>query len=76
VKERVRNLLEKVFDEEFSAIAGVENFRNLEFWDSLMYVNLVIGLQSEFKVNLSKNDIQDLLSVNGIEAVLSRHGIQ
>jgi len=76
VKERVRNLLEKVFDEEFAAIAEVENFRNLEFWDSLMYVNLVIGLQSEFKVNLSKNDIQDLLSVNGIEAVLSRHGIQ
>lgn len=74
MREKLKNLLEKVLDEDFESLTSADNFKNLEFWDSLKYVNLVVGLQAEFKVNLTKDDIQNLLSVNGIEAILSRYG--
>lgn len=73
--EKLKGLLEKIFDEDFSAISKVENFKELEFWDSLMYVNLVVGIQKDFKIELTKDDIQNLLSVKSIETVLSRYGV-
>ncbi len=75
MSEKLRNLLEKVLDEDFGLLTSVSNFKDLEFWDSLKYVNLVVGLQAEFKINLTKDDIQNLLSVNGIEAILLRYGV-
>ena len=76
MKERLKNLLEKILDEEFDCLIKVSNFRELEFWDSLKYVNLVVGLQSEFKVNLTKEDIQNLFTVSDIEAVLANRGVK
>ena len=76
MKERLKNLLAKILDEEFDYLAKVNNFRELEFWDSLKYVNLVVGIQSEFKVNLTKEDIQKLFTVSDIEAVLANHGVK
>ena len=76
MKEKLKNLLERILDEEFDSLTRVNNFRELEFWDSLKYVNLVVGLQSEFKVNLTKEDIQNLFTVSDIEAVLTNRGVK
>lgn len=76
MKEKLKKFLEKILDEEFETIKSVENFKDLEFWDSLIYVNLVVGLQKEFKVELTKDDIQKILSVNNIESVLTQHGVE
>lgn len=75
-QETLKKLLEKVFDEQFEMLTSLENFKNLEFWDSLMYVNLVVAIQAEFKVALTKDEIQKILSVNGIETILLNHGIE
>lgn len=76
MEEKLKILLERIIDEEFEMIKAATNFRDLEFWDSLMYVNLVVGIQKEFKVELTKDDIQNLLSVSSIESVLSNHGVK
>jgi len=76
MQDKLKSLLEKILDEEFEAINRVANFKDLEFWDSLVYVNLVVGLQKEFKVELTKDDIQQVLSVNSIESVLTQHGVK
>ena len=75
-QETLKKLLEKVFDEQFEMLTSLENFKDLEFWDSLMYVNLVVAIQAEFKVALTKDEIQKILSVNGIETILLNHGIE
>ena len=74
MREKLKNLLERILDEEFDSLMKVNNFKDLEFWDSLKYVNLVVAIQSEFKVNLTKEDIQNLFTVGDIEAVLANHG--
>ena len=76
MREKLKSLLERILDEEFDSLTRVNNFRNLEFWDSLKYVNLVVGLQSEFKVNLTKEEIQNLFTVSDIEAVLANRGVK
>jgi len=76
MNERLKSVLERVLDEDFETISDVSNFRDADFWDSLKYVTLVVGLESEFKIQLTKDDVQQLLSVRGIKSVLSRYGIE
>lgn len=76
MRDKLKIFLENTLNEPYESFANVENLKDLEFWDSLVYVNLVVGLQQEFKVNLTKDDIQQLLSVKGIESVLTRYGVQ
>lgn len=76
MSERLKAVLERTLGEDYGTIEKTENFRDADFWDSLRYVNLVVSLQSEFKIQLSKEDIRQLFSVASIKAVLGRYGVQ
>jgi acyl carrier protein len=76
MNEKLKAVLEKTLDEEYATLEMTENFRDSDFWDSLRYVNLVVSLQSEFKIQLKKEEIRQLFSVASIKAVLLGYGIQ
>lgn len=76
MNKKLKTVLENILDEDFETLEKIENFRDSEIWDSLRYVNLVVSLESEFKIQLKKKDIQQLFSVANIKSVLSRYGIE
>ena len=76
MNEKLKAALEGVFDEDFSILEKMENFKDAEMWDSLKYVSLVLSLQAEFKIQLDKEDIQQLNSVAKIKSVLLKYGIE
>ena len=76
MNEKLKVVLEGVFDEDFSTIEKMENFKDAEMWDSLTYVSLVVSLQSEFKIQLDKEDIQQLNSVAKIKSDLLKYEIE
>ena len=43
---------------------------NIEKWDSLSHLNLVMAIESEFQVELSPEDSMDMLSVKLIRIIL------
>ena len=43
---------------------------NIEKWDSLSHLNLVMAIESEFEVQLSPEDSMDMLSVKLIRIIL------
>ncbi len=75
MNERLKTVLERTLGEDYMALEKTENFRDADFWDSVRYVNLVVGLQSEFKIQFEKKDIQQLFSVASIKSVLGRYGV-
>ena len=76
MNEKLKTVLEKALGEDFAALEKTKNFRDSDFWDSLRYINLVVALQSEFKIQLKKEDMQRLFSVADIQAVLAGYGIK
>ncbi len=76
MNERLKSVLEEVLDESFETISSAGNFRDADFWDSLKYITLVVTLESKFEIKLAKEEVQQLMSVTGIESVLKRHGIE
>ena len=71
----LQDFLEDLFDESIEKISSAENFLDLDAWDSLLYVNLVMGLQKKFSISLSKEEIAKLTSLNGILNVLKEKNI-
>jgi len=43
---------------------------NIDKWDSLTHINLIIAIESEFGVSLTPEDTMDMLSVKLIRIIL------
>jgi acyl carrier protein len=76
VMTKLRSVIEAVFGEDYEAAAAAAAFRDLEDWDSLNYVKLVMAIQAEFGIELSPPEIRKLTSVPAIGEVLKARGIQ
>lgn len=75
IEDRLKDVLQRALGEDYAALEKIEDFRKADFWDSLRYVNLVVLLQSEFKIQLKKDEIRHLFSVADIRSLLIRDGI-
>jgi len=45
---------------------------NIEQWDSLSHIKLVMAIEAEFEVKLSPEDMTDMLSVKLIKIILEQ----
>jgi len=62
-----RNQVERIFADVFSVpieqITPAGSPNTIESWDSLNHLNLALALEQEFEVELTPEDIEQLLSV-------------
>ena len=64
-----------VFGAPLEEISAQTSHEDLEEWDSLNLINLMIALESEFGVTLEVEDAAELLSIEKIVAVLRGRGL-
>ena len=44
---------------------------NIEQWDSLSHIKLIMAIEAEFNVKLTPDDVMDMLSVKLIKMILA-----
>lgn len=64
----------ELFADEAEQLTDDTPFRACESWDSLKHVQLVVGIQSRFDVDLSAEEIARLTSKRRIREVLQARG--
>lgn len=72
MNERVKQImcdLLKVPESEMDASVSMKTCRK---WDSLAHVNLMLGIEQEFGISLSTDELQRMVSYEEIVAVLRR----
>lgn len=57
VRERLQDLFRDVFDDEKLALDDSMTGDDVEGWDSLMHINLVIAIEKEFGVKFATAEI-------------------
>ena len=72
---RLKNIIESVFDEDFEEIERAATFSEIENWDSLNYIRLVVAIQTEFGVELTPQEIQQIKSIAAIQEILKARGL-
>ncbi|MFP4002368.1 MAG: acyl carrier protein [Alphaproteobacteria bacterium] len=66
-----------VFHAEDNSLQEGEDLRELPNWDSLNHMKFIAALESEYEVELSGEEIAEMLNLGVIRQILrERHGLQ
>jgi acyl carrier protein len=68
--ERIRRIAADVFEVPVDRIGPASSPDTIETWDSLHHLNLVLALEQEFGVQFTPEEIEQLLSVELVAALV------
>jgi acyl carrier protein len=68
--ERILRLVSDIFEVPVARLQPTSSPDNIESWDSLRHLNLVLALEQEFGIQFSPEEIEELLSVELIESLV------
>jgi acyl carrier protein len=72
----LKELLAKIFKVPLNIITDDASPDNIDSWDSLQHMNLVLALEGFFGVEMTDDQVVDILSYKLIKLVLEENGIE
>ena len=73
--QRLQNIFQEVFDDDDLEITDETSARNLANWDSFAQVKLVVGLEEEFDVKFTTEEVATITSVGELKRAIQAKGI-
>jgi acyl carrier protein len=74
IRENLTNIFKEVFDEETLVLTDEMTADDVDAWDSLSHVNLMIAIEIAFDIEFKQSEIQNFANVGelilGIEKKL------
>ncbi len=64
--ETVRQTMEDVFDVDDLSITPETTAKDVEGWDSLSHVRLIVALERRFKIKFKNSEIEGLMNVGDL----------
>ena len=71
-KERLQEIFRDIFDDEKLIITEEMSANDIEDWDSLAQINLIIAIEKEFKVKLRLEEVSNLKNIGEMLELLSK----
>ena len=71
IEKRLKSVFSKLFGVQESEINTDSSPDNIESWDSLNHMNLIIAIEQEFKISFSMGEIVEMLNFELIVLILS-----
>lgn len=75
VEERTRQVVAEVFGLPLEEVTLATSHENVEDWDSLNVLNVLMAIEGEFDVSVSPEEAASFVSVEKILAVLKTKGV-
>ena len=68
---KIKQLMSAVFEITAESITDDASSDNIENWDSLRHLNLILALEEEFGVSIPDEEVGNLLNYKLIELVIN-----
>ena len=65
-------IFQDVFDDESIKLKETTNANDIEDWDSLMQVRLIVAIEKNFSIKFNFSDLQDLKNVGEMVEVIKK----
>ena len=75
-EQKLKDVLATTFNIDVNSIAEDASPDTIDSWDSLRHMNLVLALEEEFDVELTDDQVVEILSYKLIKIVLQEQGIE
>ena len=62
MEDRIKKVMSDVFDIDIESINNDSSPDNIENWDSLKHMNLIIALEEEFDIEFNDDEIIDSMN--------------
>lgn len=73
IYERLNNVFRDVFDDESIVVTETTTSADIEDWDSLEHVNLVVAIEKEFGMKFNMNEVTTMKDVGDmVNIIISR----
>jgi acyl carrier protein len=72
MKDKIKNIMSAVFDIDKDIIGDDASTTNLENWDSINHMNLVLAIEEEFNIVFDDEEIVQITSLKSIEDTLAK----
>ena len=70
-ERKLYNVIANIMGIDVNSISNDSSPDNIESWDSVTHINLIIALEEEFEIELTPEDAIEMLSVNLIKIILN-----
>lgn len=71
-KERLQEIFRDIFDDDELIIKEDMSANDIEDWDSLAQINLIIAIEKEFKVKFKLDEVSNLKNIGEMLELLSK----
>jgi len=72
IRDRLTSVFQDVFDDPSIAIFDAMTAADVDGWDSLTHVTLIVAAEKAFNVKFTTRDIQSLQNVGGFLALIRK----
>jgi acyl carrier protein len=70
IRDRLTAIFREVFDDESIEIRDAMTAKDVEEWDSLNHINLIVAVERNFKVKFTTKEVTNLANVGEFVALL------
>ena len=75
IYERLNNVFRDIFDDETIVVKPATTSNDIEDWDSLEHINLIVAVEQEFGIKFNMNEVTTMKNVGEmVDIILSRIG--
>jgi acyl carrier protein len=67
----LKQVLAEIFELDPSTIDGTMSIDNVELWDSLQHISMIVSVEQEFGVRFSEEEMAELLSYERLRSALA-----
>lgn len=73
IMNRLTNVFRSVFDDEEINISDKTTADDIEDWDSLEHINLLVAVEQEFNIKFNMNEVGNMKNVGDmVDIIISR----
>ena len=73
IYERLNNVFRDVFDDDSIVVKPETTSNDIEDWDSLEHINLVVAVEQEFGIKFNMNEVTTMKNVGEmVDIIISR----
>jgi acyl carrier protein len=71
----IDELLADILNIPANRITDKTTMKDVAEWDSLKHMELIVGIERHYKIELTGDEIADMISVKAIKSTLAKHGV-
>ncbi len=71
VNMKIKEVMSAVFEIPLESISDDSSYDNIENWDSLRHLNLILAIEEEFEVSIPDEEVGNLVNYKLIELIIN-----